>query len=41
VDHYGVLATIEKALALPRLGAAANGANGNLQPLLSTPLPLP
>jgi hypothetical protein len=41
VDHYGVLATIEEALALPRLGAAANGANGNLQPLLSTPLPLP
>jgi hypothetical protein len=41
VDDYGVLATIEDALALPRLGAAANAANGNLQPLLSTPLPLP
>jgi hypothetical protein len=41
VDHYAVLATIEDALALPRLGAAANGANGNLQTLLSTPLPLP
>jgi hypothetical protein len=41
VDHYGVLATIEDAFALPRLGAAANGANGNLQRLLSTPLPLP
>ena len=41
IDHYGVLATIEEAFALPRLGAAADGANGNLQPLLSTPLPLP
>lgn len=41
VDHFGVLATIEAAFALPRLGAAANGANGNLRPLLSTPLPLP
>jgi hypothetical protein len=24
VDHYGVLATIERALRLPLLGAAAN-----------------
>ena len=40
IDHYGVLATIEEALALPRLRAAANRANGNLRPLLSTPLPL-
>jgi len=41
VNHYGVLATIEEAFALPPLGAAANGANGSLRPLLSTPLPLP
>ncbi len=41
VDHYGVLATIEEALALPSLGAAGNGANGNLRPLLATALPLP
>ena len=41
VDHYGVLATIEEALTLPRLGAAANAANGDLRPLLATPLPLP
>ncbi len=33
VDHYGVLATIERALGLPLLGAAANGANGSLAPL--------
>jgi hypothetical protein len=41
VDQYGVLATIEAALGLSRLGAAANTANGNLSPLLSTSLPLP
>ena len=43
VDHYGVLATIEEALALaPSLGAAGNGANGNLRPLLlNRALPLP
>ncbi len=33
VDHYGVLATIERALSLPLLGGAANGANGSLAPL--------
>ena len=34
VDHYGVLATIERALALPLLGQAANPHNGGLDPLL-------
>lgn len=33
LDHYGVLATIERALGLPLLGAAANSANGSLAPL--------
>jgi hypothetical protein len=33
IDHYGVLATIERALGLPLLGGAQNGANGSLAPL--------
>jgi hypothetical protein len=37
VDHYGVLATIELALGLPRLGAAANPRNGSLAPLFRSP----
>jgi hypothetical protein len=40
VDHYGVLGTIEDALGLPRLGAAARASNGSLRPLLAAPLPL-
>lgn len=33
IDHYGVLATIERALGLPLLAGAQNGANGSLAPL--------
>ena len=33
LDHYGVLATIEQAFDLGRLGAATNSANGTLDPL--------
>jgi phospholipase C len=33
IDHYGVLATIERALRLPLLGAAADPRNGSLAPL--------
>ena len=33
VDHYGVLATIERALGLPLLGGAADPRNGSLDPL--------
>ena len=33
VDHYGVLATIEHALALPTLGGAADVRSGRLDPL--------
>jgi hypothetical protein len=33
VDHYGVLRTIEDALGLKRLGAAADRRNGSLRPL--------
>jgi hypothetical protein len=40
VDHYGVLGTIEEALGLRRLGAAADRRNGSLTPLLAAPLPL-
>jgi hypothetical protein len=36
VDHYGVLGTIEQALALPALAGAANPASGRLTPLLVT-----
>ena len=35
VDHYGVLATIEQALALPALAHAAESANGNLSALFT------
>jgi phosphatidylinositol-3-phosphatase len=37
VDHYGVLATIERALGLPPLGGAADAANGTLEPLFRRP----
>ena len=37
VDHYGVLATIERALALPLLGGAAAPRNGRLDPLFRRP----
>ena len=37
VDHYGVLATIERALGLPLLAAAADPRNGSLTPLFKTP----
>jgi acid phosphatase len=33
IDHYGVLATIERALGLPLLAGAQNAANGSLAPL--------
>ena len=33
VDHYGVLATVERALGLPRLAGAADPRNGSLAPL--------
>lgn len=33
VDHYGVLATIEDSLGLPRLGAAKDPVHGTLRPL--------
>ena len=33
LDHYGTLATIEQAFGLGRLGAAADVANGTLDPL--------
>ena len=36
IDHYGVLATIERALGLPLLGGAQNGANGSLAPLFKS-----
>jgi hypothetical protein len=37
VDTYGVLATIEQALDLPLLGAAAHPTNGRLDPLFTRP----
>lgn len=37
VDHYGVLATIERALGLPAIGAAANDRNGSLDALFEHP----
>jgi phosphatidylinositol-3-phosphatase len=37
VDHYGVLATIERALGLPLLGDVANVANGSLASLFIAP----
>jgi hypothetical protein len=40
LDHYGVLGTIEDALGLPRLGAAAGRRNGSLRLLLAHALPL-
>ena len=40
VDQYGVLATIEDALGLGHLGAAADPRNGSLRPLVASPLPL-
>jgi hypothetical protein len=35
IDHYGVLASIEEALGLPPLGAAANTSNGRLSALFA------
>lgn len=35
VDHYGVLASVERALGLPLLGAAADPRSGSLQGLFS------
>jgi len=37
VDHYGVLATIERALALPELAGAARARSGSLDPLFASP----
>jgi phosphatidylinositol-3-phosphatase len=37
VDTYGVLATIEQALGMPPLGAAADPHNGSLDPLFKSP----
>jgi hypothetical protein len=36
IDHYGVLATIERALSLPLLGRAADPRSGRLDPLFAT-----
>jgi phosphatidylinositol-3-phosphatase len=35
IDHYGVLGSIEQALRLPALGAAADARSGRLTPLFS------
>jgi acid phosphatase len=35
LDHYGVLATVERALGLPLLGGAASPAAGSLAPLFA------
>jgi phosphatidylinositol-3-phosphatase len=37
VDHYGVLATIERSLGLPLLVGAADARNGQLDPLFARP----
>jgi hypothetical protein len=37
IDHYGVLATIERALALPLLGRAGDSRSGQLDQLFATP----
>jgi phosphatidylinositol-3-phosphatase len=37
VDHYGVLATIERSLGLPLLAGAADSRNGQLDPLFARP----
>ena len=37
IDHYGVLATIERALAVPLLGQAAGARNGRLDQLFTQP----
>lgn len=37
VDHYGVLATIERALGLPALGAGADARSGSLDSLFARP----
>jgi hypothetical protein len=37
VDHYGVLRTVEDALGLPHLGAAADAAHGSLRSLFKRP----
>jgi len=37
VDHYGVLATIERALSVPLLGRAVDARNGLLDPLFTAP----
>jgi len=36
VDHYGVLATIERALGLPKLAGAARARSGSLDPLFAS-----
>jgi hypothetical protein len=40
VDHYGVLATVEDSLGLPRLGAAADPVHGTLQGLFVRSRPI-
>jgi hypothetical protein len=37
IDHYGVLATIERALGLPELAGAADPSSGNLEALFTRP----
>jgi hypothetical protein len=37
IDHYGVLATIERALALPLLSGAADSRSGQLDQLFTSP----
>ena len=41
VDHYGVLATIERSLGLPLLGEAARSRNGSLAALFRRPPRIP
>jgi hypothetical protein len=40
VDHYGVLATVEDSLGLPRLGAARDPRHGSLRPLFARTAPI-
>jgi hypothetical protein len=41
VDHYGVLATIERVLGLHALGGSADPRAGNLAPLFARPPSVP
>jgi hypothetical protein len=41
VDHYGVLATVQRALGVPPLGAAADPRHGSLDALFTRPPRIP